>query len=47
MFTSVTGHKPENLAMGAVLTTLSFFCVGRRSRQSCSHLTSGSAFLPS
>ena len=22
-----TGHKPENLAVGAVLTTLSFFCV--------------------
>ena len=27
MSTTGTGHKPENLAVGAVLTTLSFFCV--------------------
>src|SRR6185503_9321569 len=27
MSTTSTGHKPENLAAGAVLTTLSFFCV--------------------
>src|SRR5436309_15841843 len=27
MPTTGTGHKPENLAVGAVLTTLSFFCV--------------------
>jgi drug/metabolite transporter (DMT)-like permease len=27
MSTAGTGHKPENLAGGAVLTTLSFFCV--------------------
>jgi hypothetical protein len=25
--TTGTGYKPENLAVGAVLTTLSFFCV--------------------
>ena len=27
MSTTSTGHKPENLAVGAVFTTLSFFCV--------------------
>src|SRR5262249_56136548 len=27
MSTTGNGHKPENLAVGAVLTTLSFFCV--------------------
>src|SRR6478609_929713 len=27
MSTTGTGHKGENLAVGAVLTTLSFFCV--------------------
>src|SRR4030095_10581380 len=27
MSTTGTGHKPENFAGGAVLTTLSFFCV--------------------
>ena len=27
MSTTCAGHKPENLAAGAVLTTLSFFCV--------------------
>jgi hypothetical protein len=27
MSTTRTDHRAENLAMGAVLTTLSFFCV--------------------
>ena len=27
MSTTGSGHKPENLAVGAVFTTLSFFCV--------------------